>query len=847
MNFHSNENDESGSARDRVIRNERPGERRRRSFDDGQGANSADDVIRDLRQPPLNARQGVTTVIGPDRRQHDRYQQGQLQQAQQLLQQQLLQQPMASSLPVDRMASGEGGTVFNASDASWMARRDIAGSSSDVPTIPTIDAFSSRLGFNSFGLPSVSMYQETGVSARGKGSNAPTGLGAATAKQRDTTAVSFPCHGSSSFAIDTHLNHHIAAVQAARAAPAASRAQANQVAQMNNVSDILGGASPTASSSVPQVHPPALAAPSPHDTATNIANTLQARYVSGTAHTHSIATATALGCDWSVCRFCKAQAYVTSDELINHETSCRLLHSPSQTDHTNTMNNTSTSVEAFTPADPTFAAAAAASATLYASNNFRGSSEEDTDTPTFGDNNGVEHAFQQCKSSHLDHLQPVSFDVEGNMPLGAAPSFREEATYKQQDNEAINQEQHRADRTSTSDSSNDADESSVDEDGYSRLSSPRPLSMPSDRQWLTPLHCFVRLNFVEIFTATETDVETPSKGKRRTIQVGQVGIRCPHCAPRVLRDGSTMSLKPTDKGSLYYPTAIASIYNATMNILQRHIYDCPLVPSDIIQRYQELKSDDARSGKSKQYWTRSAKAFGLVDTDEGIRYCKPSRRDSLSRIMSGVASERQRATAVNIAPSPSGNISPAPTPQGEAETQMQCIVYPEDESESTAFTYYLLSQIQQCSFTEADRLGKRKGLPIGFAGLACRHCYGQYGMGRFFPSSVKTLSDTSKTLNVLFTHLMRCRNCPVEVSERLVLLQKAHKLERERLKFGSQKDLMEKIWARLHGGSTPPTRPSSKRQRSRTSSPSASSWDPVGAVLPLSDTDESRSKRSRAA
>lgn len=126
------------------------------------------------------------------------------------------------------------------------------------------------------------------------------------------------------------------------------------------------------------------------------------------------------------------------------------------------------------------------------------------------------------------------------------------------------------------------------------------------------------------------------------------------------------------------------------------------------------------------------------------------------------------------------------------------LVAPDDEPYATAFSFHLLSQMQPCVFTEADRLGKRKGLPPGFPGLACRHCFGGYGSGRFFPSSIKTLSDTSKTLNVLHNHMMRCRKCPTEVRKTLERLRVTHDEERAKMKFGSQKAFFARIWDRLH-------------------------------------------------
>ena len=86
----------------------------------------------------------------------------------------------------------------------------------------------------------------------------------------------------------------------------------------------------------------------------------------------------------------------------------------------------------------------------------------------------------------------------------------------------------------------------------------------------------------------------------------------------------------------------------------------------------------------------------------------------------------------------------------------------------------------------------------GFAGLACRHCFGGYGSGRFFPSSIKTLSDTSKTLNVLHNHLGRCRKVPKEVLKQMEQAKDRHDEERAKMKFGSQKKFFAKIWSRLH-------------------------------------------------
>jgi len=363
---------------------------------------------------------------------------------------------------------------------------------------------------------------------------------------------------------------------------------------------------------------------------------------------------------------------------------------------------------------------------------------------------------------------------------------------------------------------------------FEMMARPLPLSMPPDKDWLTPLHCFVRRHCVQIFTATDKDVATPSKGKRKPIQVGQVGIRCPHCH----QDASS---KARERGSVYYPTSIASIYNATMNLLQRHLHGCSSVPDDIMRRYETLKADDARSGTSKKYWVESALSLGLIDTSNGIRFsgktppplpglssqqystggAGSARRNSndffstnsnapkgsngtgqgaLGRAKLGDGSQRSMGNANNGAnPEKPGHQESDQTDSGSVQ-----LVQPGDEPYATGFSFHLLKQMQPCVFTEADRLGKRKGLPAGFPGLACRHCFGGYGSGRFFPSSIKTLSDTSKTLNVLHNHMMRCRKCPQDIRDNLDNLRKTHDEERAKMKFGSQKAFFARIWDRLH-------------------------------------------------
>lgn len=331
---------------------------------------------------------------------------------------------------------------------------------------------------------------------------------------------------------------------------------------------------------------------------------------------------------------------------------------------------------------------------------------------------------------------------------------------------------------------------------FKTLDEPMLLALDEDDYWLTPLHCFVRKNCVEVFTATQDDVEkTPTKGKRRNVVVGQIGIRCPHCNKRVGTDSNDVEKRDfPNRGSVYFPNSINNVYNATMNLLQRHLFFCPDMPNEVLKKYATLKKDDARSGTSKMYWVQSARSLGFVDTLNGIKLSvktpppPPQVQILKSQNVEAAAARKRTRNMLSVDDGKKGDAEDDDTEpsEGNVVDDASPLVGPEDDN-FTKFAFILMSQMRRCVFTEADRLGKRKGLTNGFAGLACRHCYGGFGAGRFFPSSLKTLSDTSKTLNVVHAHLERCRHVPKSVLDDLAKAKNTHEIERSNMKFGSQK------------------------------------------------------------
>jgi len=136
--------------------------------------------------------------------------------------------------------------------------------------------------------------------------------------------------------------------------------------------------------------------------------------------------------------------------------------------------------------------------------------------------------------------------------------------------------------------------------------------------------------------------------------------------------------------------------------------------------------------------------------------------------------------------------------QGKQGVSHFSLVLPDDQELATKFSFAVLSQCGSTSFQESDRKGKRKGLTVGFAGFQCTHCHGAKRQGgRFFPSTVKTLADTKKTLLSIQNHLLKCNKCPHSVKAELLRLRQGHDFERKSQKCGSQKAFFVKIWDRL--------------------------------------------------
>ena len=153
------------------------------------------------------------------------------------------------------------------------------------------------------------------------------------------------------------------------------------------------------------------------------------------------------------------------------------------------------------------------------------------------------------------------------------------------------------------------------------------LSSPEDSEYLNKLHCFVRRH-LEIFTADKGDLAAPAPGRKTRIQLGQVGIRCVHCA--------RLPIKDRVKRAVCYPPSVAGIYHAVSNMKHDHFAICRGLPAKAREEFETFKSLCTRRGtagngstvgsrsgmvsSTAQYYLDSAIRMGLVDTETGIRF-----------------------------------------------------------------------------------------------------------------------------------------------------------------------------------------------------------------------------------
>jgi hypothetical protein len=136
--------------------------------------------------------------------------------------------------------------------------------------------------------------------------------------------------------------------------------------------------------------------------------------------------------------------------------------------------------------------------------------------------------------------------------------------------------------------------------------------VPSDDESVSPYQCFARKQ-IELFEAGEVDVESGAQGRNKPVVLGQVGIRCIHCAD--------LHPKLRTRAAVYYPSRLGVLYQAAQNIVNVHLPElCESIPEDVRARLISLDNKRSAVGGGKVYWSDTAKVQGVIDTADGLRF-----------------------------------------------------------------------------------------------------------------------------------------------------------------------------------------------------------------------------------
>eukprot|EP00979_Chaetoceros_neogracilis_P006594 scaffold1340_cov277-Chaetoceros_neogracile.AAC.26 len=118
----------------------------------------------------------------------------------------------------------------------------------------------------------------------------------------------------------------------------------------------------------------------------------------------------------------------------------------------------------------------------------------------------------------------------------------------------------------------------------------------------------------------------------------------------------------------------------------------------------------------------------------------------------------------------------------------------EDKALTTDFAFFTVLQLKKCYLTKSG--GSRGNCPLGYPGLACRHCAGNSNERRFFYTSADHLRNSFSHIP---SHILSCVNAPSEVKTKIEENKTIRNIQKTQLKAGSHKNFIDLVWTKLHG------------------------------------------------
>jgi hypothetical protein len=135
-----------------------------------------------------------------------------------------------------------------------------------------------------------------------------------------------------------------------------------------------------------------------------------------------------------------------------------------------------------------------------------------------------------------------------------------------------------------------------------------------DKKVLSSYQCLLWKQ-MEIFEAGPDDVGSGVQGRINPVRLGQVGIRCRHCASLT---------KGRPSGGLYYSRNFLGLYVLAQNIAKGHLETkCKLIDARVRAKLIKLCQVRKRSSLgTKGYFVKRFRAMGIYEKDGCLRWRK---------------------------------------------------------------------------------------------------------------------------------------------------------------------------------------------------------------------------------
>ena len=138
-----------------------------------------------------------------------------------------------------------------------------------------------------------------------------------------------------------------------------------------------------------------------------------------------------------------------------------------------------------------------------------------------------------------------------------------------------------------------------------------PMYLDYDSVLLTEYQCLMRQQ-IELFEASPIDVRGSAQGRHSRIQLGQVGIRCKHCA--------SLPKPARARGAIYFSKTINGMYQVAQNMSKVHLCKCHQVPDPIKGRLIKLQKGLRRASGGKEYWAEALRTMGVMEMGGILRF-----------------------------------------------------------------------------------------------------------------------------------------------------------------------------------------------------------------------------------